>query len=87
MTNVFEFSTFDLARCQRQTRMLALQGLYTGQLIGTQRPFTLRCQGWRLLIQRVDVLDLLRQLLIRLRRQPVPDQVGFEIPLFSSRAA
>jgi len=62
--------------------MLAFQGLYTGQLIGRNRAFALGGQRRGLRIQPVDVRNLRIELLIGLGRQPVADQVRFEIPLF-----
>jgi hypothetical protein len=67
--------------------MLALQGLHACQLIAAERPFALFSQRGGLTIQRIDVDDLLVELSIWLRREPVPDQVRFKVPLFSSRAA
>lgn len=67
--------------------MLALQGLHARQLIAAERPFALFSQCGGLPIQRIDVGDLLVELGVGFRREPVPDQVRFKIPLFSSRAA
>jgi hypothetical protein len=57
--------------------MLALQGLHARQLIAAERPFALGGQRWGLTIQRVDVDNLLVELSIWLRREPIPDQVRF----------
>lgn len=62
--------------------MFAFQGLDTAQLIVTDDPLTLFGQGGGLMIVAVDVADFLIGLLIGSRRQPIPAQMGFNVPLF-----
>ena len=62
--------------------MLAFEGLHAGQLIGAEGPFALLGQGWGLRIQPIDVGELLIELLIRLRREPVANQMRSETACF-----
>lgn len=62
--------------------MFAFQRLDARYFIVTYHFFALSDQGWRLLIMVIDVRDLLLGLLIIPRRQPIPDLMGFDIPLF-----
>src|ERR687886_414533 len=87
MPDVLKFAARDLARCQRQARMLALQRLHPGQFIRAHRAFALLRTGWCLTIDRTDGADCLRQVLIRGRGQPVAAQLRLEIPFLSRRAA
>src|SRR4030067_340225 len=87
MPNVFKLPAFDLARRHRQTWVFSFQGLNAGHFIGTQHGFALCYQFWSLLIQRIDVIHLLIEPLIRFLGQPVTDQVRLEAPFLSSREA
>ena len=82
MPNELELLPFYLAGRHRQTGVLALQGLDTRQLIGTHHPFACLVQFGCLAIQRVDVLNLLIELVIADWRQPIAHQVRFEIGIF-----
>ena len=62
--------------------MFALQRLNTAQFIGTDHPFTLLGQFGRLTVQAIDVCHLFIKMFIGCRRQPVADQMRFEIALF-----
>jgi hypothetical protein len=42
MSDVLEFAPLDLARCQRQSGMFALQGLHARQFIRTYNAFAPR---------------------------------------------
>src|SRR5436305_1366953 len=87
MADVLEFAPLDFAWGQRQSWMLAFQGLDGGQLIGTHGLFSLLGQLCGLLIHVTDRSH--RFLLVRIfrRSQPIADQVGLEIPFFNNRAA
>ncbi len=87
MTDIFEFAPLDFAWSQGQSRMLALQGLHPGQLVGTDRLFALRGQTGCLLIQGTDRFHCFVPMFIDRRGQPVADQMRLEIPIFPSRAA
>lgn len=86
-SNIFKLPAFDLAGCERQTRVFAFQGLHPGQFVSTHHDFALFREFWGLLIQRVEVCGLLIEPLICCLRQPVTDQVRLETPFFSSRDA
>ena len=62
--------------------MFALESLDSGQFIVTDDPLALFSQAWGALIQLIDLADFLISPLIRPGRQPIADQMGFEIPLF-----
>src|ERR687885_1896116 len=87
MPDVLKFAALDLARCQRQARMLALQRLHPGQFIRAHRAFALLRACGCLTIDRTDGADCLRQVLLRGRGQPVAAQMRLEIPFLSRRAA
>src|SRR4030066_203122 len=87
MPNGFKLPAFDLARRHRQTWVFSFQGLNAGHFIGTQHGFALFYQFWSVLIQRIDVIHLLIEPLIRFLGQPVTDQVRLEAPFLSSREA
>lgn len=78
VADVLEFAPLDLAGDERQARMLPLQCLDSGQLVGTDRPLPPLGTARRLVIDRVDVGDLGPQLLIGRRGEPVADAVRFE---------
>jgi len=82
VAHILELLPFNLTRRHAQGRVFALQGLYAAQLIDADHLLTLFRQFWRLPIQCVDVLYFLIKLLIEYRRQPVSDQMRFEIALF-----
>ena len=87
MPHVLEFAPLDFAGSQRQSRMLALQGLHPRQLIRTHDPFSLFGQLRSLLIHLTDSPDGFLAPRINGRREPIADQVRFEIPFFNTRAA
>src|SRR5712692_825663 len=70
-----------------ESRMLALQGLHPGQLVGNDHLFALLGQTGRLLIQGTDCFHCFVPMFIDRRGQPVADQMRLEIPFFNSRAA
>ena len=61
--------------------MFAFEGLHSGQFIVTDHLLALLGQSRSALIQVVDIADFLIGPLIRPWRQPIPDQMGLEIPL------
>src|SRR5437016_14499732 len=87
MTDILELAPLDFARSQRQSWMLALQGLHASQLVGAHARFTLLCQLRGLLIQATDGFH--RFLLVRILRwgQPIADQMRLEIVFFNNREA
>ena len=90
MADVLELAPLDLARRQRQIRVLAFQGLHARQFVRAYDPFASRRQRRRgLLIDLTDIGDFGVEPIIALirRRQPVADQMRFEIPLLSNRPA
>src|ERR1051326_453421 len=87
MADIFKLAPFDFAWKQRQTGMFAFEGLDPGQLIGTDRSFSLLSQARSLFIQRTHGFDRFLPLRILRRRQPIADQVRLEIPFFNTRAA
>ena len=87
MADIFKFAPLDFAWNQRQTGMLAFERLYSSQLIGTDRSFSLLSQAGSLFIQRTHRFDRFLPLRILGRRQPVADQMRLEIPFFNTRAA
>src|SRR5947209_16941529 len=58
-----------------------------GEFIGADHPFPPLSHLWSVSVQGADVLSLLVEVLLVDRCEPVPDQVGLEIPLLSRRAA
>ena len=62
--------------------MCAFEGLQAGQFIVTDHLLALLSQLRGALIQVVDIADLLICLVVKTRRQPIPDQMGFDIALF-----
>lgn len=62
--------------------MFAFQGLHPGHFIIADDPFALLGQCGSALIQVVDLLDFLLLPVILTRRQPITDQMRFEIALF-----
>src|SRR4030088_651439 len=67
--------------------MFAFEHLDSGQLIRTDRSFSLLSQAGCLFIQCTHCSDRFLPLGIVWRGQPVTDQVRLEIPFFKSRAA
>src|SRR5258708_27587283 len=67
--------------------MFAFEHLDSGQLIRTDRSFSLLSQAGCLFIQCTHCSDRFLPLGIVWRGQPVTDQVRLEIPFFNSRAA
>lgn len=82
MADVFELAPFDLARLQRQARVFAFQGLHAGHLIQAFDAFALFCQGWRLTIQRIDIIDFVLKLVVMLGGEPVTVQMRFDLGIF-----
>lgn len=82
MTDVFELTPFDLARLQGQTGVFAFQGLHAGHFIQAFDALALFCQGWRAVIQCIDVMDFVLKLGIMLGGEPVTVQVRFDLGLF-----
>ena len=62
--------------------MFTLKSLHAAQLIVADHSLTLLCQFQGPLIQGIDVTNFLIGLVIRSRREPVPNQMGFKIALF-----
>jgi len=62
-------------------------GLHAGHLVRADHPFPLLGQPWRLPIKRTDSLDLGIEVRLVSRRQPVADEMGYEVSLLSSWAA
>ena len=87
MSHVLEFPSLDFSRSKRQSWMLAFQGLHPGQLVGTHELFARFDQFGGLPIDLTDRCDGFYSERINWRRQPVPDQMGLEIPFLSRRAA
>lgn len=84
--NVLILAPFYFAGSHRQARLGALQSLNATHLVGAHCSLTLAGQFRRLAIQAIDVFDLVIELLIGSRRQPVADQVRLEITLFLKAA-
>lgn len=78
MPDVLELAPLDFPGDERQAGMLALQGLDPGHLVGTDRAFSARGAGRRLMVDRIDLSDLRPQLLIGRRGQPVADEMRLE---------
>jgi len=87
MPNVLELTTQDMTRLHGQVGMLALQGLYPGQLIQTDGAFPLLGPLGRAGIQTTPLDNFLVASLIGNLGQPVAEEVRLEPPFFSSRAA
>jgi hypothetical protein len=85
--DVLELAPLDLAGGGRQPRVLALQRLDAGQLVGAHHALPPRGQRWRGVVEPAHIGHLLAEALVGGRGQPVADAVGLEIPLWSSRAA
>ena len=87
MPHILELAPLDFAGSQRQSRMLAFEGLHSSHLIGADGLFALLGQVRRLLIQGANRFD--RFLLVRIfrRGQPIADQMRLEIVFFTKRAA
>ena len=62
--------------------MRAFEGLHAGQFIVTDHLLALLSQLRGALIQVVDIADLLICPVVKTGRQPLPDQMGFDIALF-----
>lgn len=86
MPNVLILAPFHFAGSHGQARLGALQSLNATHLIGAHGSLTSPSQFRRLAIQVIDVFDLVIELLIESRRQPVADQVRLEITLFLKAA-
>jgi hypothetical protein len=82
MADVFELTPLNLARLQGQTGVFAFQGLYAGHFIQAFDTLALFCQGWRLVIQRIDVMDFVLKLAVMLGGEPVTVQVRFDLGIF-----
>ena len=87
MSDVLEFASFHLARCQGQTRMLPLQRLNTGQFIRRDDAVSLLGQLGRFVVDTTDIGDLRIKLVVLGRGELIADQVRFEVPLLRRRAA
>ena len=87
MPNVLELTTQDMTRLHGQVGMLALQGLYPGQLIQTDGAFPLLGPLGRVGIQTTPLDNFLVPPCIGNLCQPIPKSVWLETPFFSSRAA
>ena len=87
MPDVFELAPFDFARRHGQPRVFPLQGLNAGHFVRAHHRFALLRQLRRLSVERVDVVDFLIELLIRLGCQPITNQVRLDTLFFSKRAA
>jgi hypothetical protein len=87
MAEILELASLHHAGSQRQVGGDALQSLHPRHLIGAHHPLPLLGQLGRLPVQVADVLHLLVEILLVGRRQPIADEMGFEVPLFKSRAA
>ena len=85
VADVLELAPLHLAWSQRQAGRGSLQGLDTRHLIGADDTFAGGHARWRLSIRGTHVGDLLIPLFGRLGgggRQPIPNQMWFEIGFF-----
>lgn len=62
--------------------MFAFQGLHAGHFIIADDPFPLLGQGWGLVVQMIDILDLGLELRSIGRGEPIADQMGFDRGFF-----
>jgi hypothetical protein len=82
MADVFELTPFDLARLQGQSRVFAFQGLHAGHFIQAFDALALFCQGWCLVIQRIDVMNFILKLVVMFGGEPVTVQMRFDLGIF-----
>src|SRR4029453_180725 len=87
MADILKLAPFHLAGRQRQIGGFALQRLDAGQFIRAHDAFALGRQRGGVPIHRTDISHFGVKLRLRGGRQPVPNQVRFERPLFNRRAA
>jgi hypothetical protein len=87
VAKVLKLTSLHFSGNQRQSWVLALQGLDPGQFIRAHRPFSLFGQLWSLPIDLTDLPNGFLFVRIIRRGQPVADQMRFEIPFFNIRAA
>jgi hypothetical protein len=82
VADVFELPAFDLARLHGQPGVFPFQGLHAGHLIQTLDAFTLFGQGWRLAIERIDVINFVLKFGIMLRGEPIAVQMRLDLGIF-----
>lgn len=87
MPNVLKFPPFNFATGQPQTGIFPFQRLDAGQFVRTHRSLALCRACRRVGVDPTHVPNFLIQLIIDRWRQPIADQMRFEIPLLSNRAA
>src|SRR5262245_44877260 len=88
VADVLELAPLDLARDERQAGVLTFERLDAGQLVGAHGALAAVGEGGGVVVQGADVSHLGVELLVGgRRRQPVPDPVRLEVPLFRRRAA
>jgi hypothetical protein len=68
VADVLELAPLDLARGERQARMLTFERLDAGQFVGTDKPLASLCPRRGLPVERADLGDLGVELLVGGRR-------------------
>jgi hypothetical protein len=68
VADVLELAPLDLARGERQARMLTFERLDAGQFVGTDKPLASLCPRRGLPVERADLGDLGAELLVGGRR-------------------
>ena len=87
MAKVLKLPPLHLPRRQGQAGMFALQSLNSGQFVGAHHSFRSLGQGRGISVQLTNITDFGIKVRVIWGSQPIADQVGPQVPLFSSLAA
>ena len=79
VTSIFKLAALDMMRLQRQIGCGSFQGLNPTHLIGTERPLALFGSFGRGRVHFGDVLDLVLQIRVTRRRQPVTTLMRLQV--------